>query len=49
MPSSKSVKIASTNPDAMHSNQGLSTGSHRAWDLEVNKFTRSVKQDPSHL
>jgi len=49
MPSSKSVKIASTKPDATHSNQGLSTGSHRAWDPEVNKFTRSIQQDPSHL
>jgi hypothetical protein len=49
VPSRKSVKIASTNPDTTYSNQGLSTGRHRAGDPEVNKFTRSIQQNPSHV
>jgi hypothetical protein len=46
--SSKSMEIASTNPDSMNSNQGLSTGRHWAWDHDVHKLARSIQQNSSH-
>jgi hypothetical protein len=48
VPPSKSVKIASTNPDSMNSNQGLSTGRHWAWNHDGEKFARSIQQNSSH-
>ncbi len=45
---SKSMKIASTNPDSMNSNQGLSTGRHWAWNHDGEKFARSIQQNSSH-
>jgi hypothetical protein len=48
VPSSKSMEIASTNPDSMNSNQGLSTGRHWAWDHDVDKLARSIQQNSSH-
>jgi hypothetical protein len=42
MPSGKSMKITSADPDSMNSNQGLSTGGHWARDLEVDKLARSI-------
>lgn len=48
VPSSKSMKIATTNPYSMNSNQGLSTGRYRAWNHEVYKLARSLQQNSSH-
>jgi hypothetical protein len=48
VPSGKSMKIASANPDSMNSNQGLSAGGHWAWDLDVDQLARSVQQNSSH-
>lgn len=48
VPSGNSMKIASTNPDSMNSNQGFSTGGHWARDLQVDKLARSVQQNSSH-
>jgi len=48
VPPSKSVKIASTNPDPMNSNQGLSTGRHWARDHDVDQLARSIQQNSSH-
>jgi len=46
--SSKSMEIASTNPDSMNSNQDLSTGRHWAWNGEVDKLARSIQPNSSH-
>jgi len=43
VPSRKSMKIASTNPDSMNSDQGLPTGRHRAWNYDVDKLARSIQ------
>src|ERR1700730_7026574 len=48
VPSSKSMEIASANPDSMNSDQGLSTRRHWAWDHDIDKLARSVQQNSSH-
>jgi hypothetical protein len=48
MPSGESVEIATTNPDSMNSNQGLSTGENWARDVDIHQLARSIQQDSSH-
>src|SRR5579871_870863 len=48
MPASQSMEIASTDPDPMHSNQGLSTGGNRTRNIDFEKFARSIQQNFSH-
>jgi hypothetical protein len=43
VPSGKSMEIASTNPNSMNSDQGLSTGRHWAWDHDVDQLARSIQ------